>query len=57
MVGAIAMNQETKFLLVYGANPPYSIPPEIFWKTTVADYLQRLQPQAHKDIEKSGKKI
>lgn len=53
--GQIAMNQETKFLFVYGATPPHSIPPETFWNKTVANYLQSLEPEANK--VKNGKKI
>ncbi len=29
--------------MVYGAAPPYALEPEIFWKTSVADYLQMLR--------------
>lgn len=52
--GQIAMNQETKFLYVYGAVPPYSVPPETFWNISVKDYLQSLEPEANK--VKIGKK-
>ncbi len=41
--GAIALNQETLFLYVYGANAPYVVEPEIFWKMTCADYLVSLR--------------
>ncbi len=41
--GQIALNQETQLLMVYGAAPPYALEPEIFWKTSVADYLQMLR--------------
>ncbi len=54
LVGAVALNQETKFLYVYGANPPHVVPPETFWKVSVADYLQRIQPQP--TIKEHGKK-
>ncbi len=53
--GQIAMNQETKFLFVYGAVPPFSLPPETFWNTSVEDYLQSLAPEANK--VKHGKKV
>ncbi len=54
LVGAIALNQETKFMYVYGASPPHVVPPETFWKVSVADYLQRILPQP--TIKENGKK-
>lgn len=50
--GAIALNQETQFLFVYGAKPPLDVPPETFWKTSVTDYLQSLQPKQVNDDKK-----
>lgn len=43
--GAIALNQDTQFLFIYGINPPYVVPPETFWKESVTDYLQSIQPK------------
>lgn len=53
--GAIALNQETQFLFVYGAAPPYALDPETFWKTTVTDYIQ--QVSLIKNKRDDGKKI
>lgn len=44
LAGAIALNQETQFLFIYGANPPLVVDPETFWKTSVSDYLQNIKP-------------
>jgi len=54
LAGAIALNQETLFLFVYGAVPPYTVDPETFWKTSVSDYLQSIQPV---QVIKNSKKI
>lgn len=43
LAGAIALNQETQFLFVYGAVPPLMVEPDTFWKISVSDYLQKLQ--------------
>ena len=53
LAGAIALNQETQFLFVYGASPPLVVDPETFWKISVSDYLQNLQPIK----QENGKKI
>ena len=42
LAGAIALNQETQFLFVYGAQPPLVIDPITFWKTSVKDHLDQL---------------
>ena len=44
LAGAVALNQETQFLFIYGANPPHVIDPETFWNTTVNQYLQNISP-------------
>jgi len=44
LAGAIALNQDTKFLFVYGAVPPTIVEPEIFWNTSVKDYLNSIKP-------------
>lgn len=41
--GAIALNQETELLFVYGAQPPYRVDPKTFWEVSVGDYLQKIQ--------------
>lgn len=41
--GAIALNQETQFLFVYGAQPPHVVEPETFWSMPVSEYLQSIQ--------------
>lgn len=43
LAGAIALNQETQFLFIYGAQPPNVVDPETFWKTSVTDYIQSLK--------------
>lgn len=40
--GAIALNQETELLFVYGARPPHSLDPDTFWTSTVGDFLKRV---------------
>lgn len=45
LAGAIALNQETQFLFIYGVQPPLVVDPATFWKTDVSDYLQNLQKQ------------
>jgi len=52
--GAIALNQETQFLFVYGAQPPHAVDPETFWTTSVNEYLQSINPI--KKEKKVGKK-
>jgi hypothetical protein len=53
LAGAIALNQETQFLFIYGAAPPLVVDPTTFWDTSVSEYLQNLQP-----IKKNnGKKV
>lgn len=52
--GMIALNQETEFLFVYGAKPPHHLPPETFWNTSVADYLQSLESIK---VKNHGKKV
>ena len=52
--GAIALNQETQFLFMYGINPPLVVMPDTFWKISVNDYLTSLEKERMKDI---GKKI
>ncbi len=42
--GAVALNQQTLFLFVYGAVPPHMVEPETFWKMSVGDYLQSIKP-------------
>jgi len=42
LMGAIALNQDTELLFVYGARPPHSIDPDTFWTSTVGDYLKRI---------------
>lgn len=50
--GAIALNQETQFLFVYGAVPPLVLDPETFWNSTVSDYLQSIAPVIQKPTKK-----
>lgn len=52
LAGAIALNQETQFLFIYGANPPLVVDPDTFWSTTVGDYLKQIQPIKKKEIGK-----
>ena len=52
LAGAVALNQETQFLFVYGASPPLVVDPDTFWKTSVGDYLQQIKPE----LRKPGKK-
>ncbi len=53
LAGAIALNQETIFLFIYGASPPYTVDPDTFWNSSVGDYLQSIQPVRN---TKNGKK-
>ena len=56
LAGAIALNQETQFLFIYGAMPPLVVDPDTFWEVSVRDYLQNINPI--KITKKSdGKKI
>lgn len=55
LAGAIALNQETQFLFVYGANPPIIVEPETFWDVSVSNYLQSINP-LNKDKKTDGKK-
>jgi len=48
LAGAIALNQETQFLFVYGAVPPLSVDPDTFWDTSVRNYLDTLKPVQNK---------
>ncbi len=52
LAGAIALNQETQFLMIYGANPPLVVDPDAFWNTSVGDYLKQLQEIKIKDVKK-----
>ncbi len=53
--GAIAMNQETQYLFIYGANPPLVVDPETFFDTSVKEYLQNINPIKNKKSD--GKKV
>jgi len=44
LAGGIGLNQETKFLFVYGSTPPLAVDPKTFWKTSVSDYLEEIKP-------------
>lgn len=44
IAGAIALNQETQFLFIYGAQPPLVVDPDTFWDVTVSEYLQNINP-------------
>jgi len=48
LAGAIALNQETQFLFVYGAVPPLMVEPDTFWDTSVRNYLDTLKPVQNK---------
>ena len=50
LAGAIALNQETQFLFVYGAVPPLIVDPETFWETSVKDYLDMIKPTLKKVV-------
>lgn len=52
--GAIALNQETQLLFVYGVNAPLVVMPDTFWKISVNDYLTSLEQQKIREI---GKKV
>jgi hypothetical protein len=52
LAGQIALNQETQFLMIYGANPPLVVDPDTFWNTSVGDYLKQLQTIKTKDAKK-----
>ncbi len=54
LAGAIALNQETQFLFVYGASPPLVVDPDTFWNFSVGDYLKSIQPNKIK--RDNGKK-
>lgn len=54
LAGAIGLNQETLFMFVYGMNPPLKVDPDTFWDTSVAYYLQSINPLKKKE---NGKKI
>ena len=55
LAGAVALNQETQFLFVYGAGvPPHAVDPDTFWNTSVSDYLQKIETIK---TEKNGKKV
>ena len=54
LAGAIALNQETQFLFIYGAQPPHSIDPKTFWSVSVSFFLQRISPLNQE--KKSGRK-
>jgi len=56
LAGAIALNQETLFLFIYGANPPLTVDPDTFWSTKVSDYLNSINP-LKKEKKSDGKKI
>lgn len=51
--GAIALNQETQLLMIYGTQPPHAVDPDTFWKTSVSDYLEFVKTIPKKD----GKKV
>jgi hypothetical protein len=55
LAGAIALNQETIFLFVYGANPPLIVDPDTFFNVKISDYLNDINPL--KKDKKDGKKI
>jgi hypothetical protein len=42
LMGAVALNQETQMLFVYGSQPPAVVDPETFFEVTVGEYLQSL---------------
>jgi len=52
LYGAIALNQETQLLFVYGVNAPLAVMPDTFWKVSVNDYLTSLETQKIKEIGK-----
>ena len=52
--GSISLNQDTKLMYVYGATPPLVVPPETFWKTSVTDYLQQIDPLVNKKNDKKA---
>lgn len=56
LAGAIALNQETQFLFIYGASPPLVVDPDTFWDTSVADYLKSINP-LNKEKKPDGKKV
>ena len=56
LMGAIALNQETQLLFVYGAQPPHVVEPETFWGMTVSQYLQSIQELNLKKKKDSTKK-
>ena len=55
LAGAVGLNQETRFLFVYGATPPLLVEPKTFWKSSVEDYLEKIKPI--KDDNSDGKKV
>lgn len=44
LAGAIALNQDTKYLFVYGAVPPLIVDAETFWDVSVKGYLDSIKP-------------
>ena len=57
LAGAIALNQETQFLFIYGANPPHAVDPETFWDTTMNEYLQNISNMKQvMEAKSNGKK-
>lgn len=56
LMGAIALNQETQLLFVYGAQPPHSVEPDTFFGMTVSEYLQSVSElNLRKKIDKDTK--
>lgn len=48
LAGATSLNQETQLLFIYGAAPPLVVDPDVFWSTTVSQYLQDIKPKTNK---------
>lgn len=42
LMGAIALNQETQLLFVYGSQPPHVLDPDTFFDMSVSEYLQKV---------------
>ena len=56
LAGAVALNQETQFLFIYGAVPPQVVDPDTFWNVSVSEYLESIKPQNEKNITTTGSK-
>lgn len=55
LAGAIALNQETQFMFIYGASPPLVVDPETFWTNSVSYYLKQTRQQKNNNDDDERK--